>query len=82
MKKAVWLTGIFIIVFALVVGCYLLFSQEKNSKVPEGTFVQKGTFVPEGTFVQKGTFVPEGTRKIFGEVKGLEGMWGTWQRNV
>ncbi len=80
MKKAVWLTGIFIVIFALIVGCYLLFFQEKNTKVPEGTFVKEGTFVPEGTFVKEGTFVPEGT--LVRENTGLEGMWGAWQRSV
>lgn len=68
MKKAAWFTGIFIVIFALIVGCYLLFFQEKNTKVPEGTFVREGTFVPEGTFVR--------------ENMGLEGMWGAWQRSV
>ena len=68
MKKAAWFTGIVIVIFALIVGCYLLFFQEKNTKVPEGTFVREGTFVPEGTFVR--------------ENMGLEGMWGAWQRSV
>ena len=80
MKKAAWFTGIFIVIFALIVGCYLLFFQEKNTKVPEGTFVREGTFVPEGTFVREGTFVPEGT--FVRENTGLEGMWGAWQRSV
>ena len=53
MKKAAWFTGIVIVIFALIVGCYLLFFQEKNTKVPEGTFVREGTFVPEGTFVRE-----------------------------
>ncbi len=43
MKKAAWFTGIFIVIFALIVGCYLLFFQEKNTKVPEGTFVRENT---------------------------------------
>ena len=80
MKKAAWFTGIFIVIFALIVGCYLLFFQEKNTKVPEGSFVREGTFVPEGTFVREGTFVPEGT--FVRENTGLEGMWGAWQRSV
>ena len=80
MKKAAWFTGIFIVIFALIVGCYLLFFQEKNTNVPEGTFVREGTFVPEGTFVREGTFVPEGT--FVRENTGLEGMWGAWQRSV
>ena len=63
-----FLEWIFIVIFALIVGCYLLFFQEKNTKVPEGTFVREGTFVPEGTFVRENT--------------GLEGMWGAWQRSV
>lgn len=43
MKKAAWFTGIVIVIFALIVGCYLLFFQEKNTKVPEGTFVRENT---------------------------------------
>ncbi len=40
MKKAVWFTGIFVIVSVLIIGCYLLFFREKNSEMPEGTFVR------------------------------------------
>lgn len=40
MKKVIWFTGVLLIVFMLVIGGYLLFFQEKNSKTPEGTFVR------------------------------------------
>lgn len=40
MKKAIWLTGVLVIVCMLVIGGYLLFFQGKDSKTPEGTFVR------------------------------------------
>lgn len=40
MKKAIWFTGVLLIVCILAIGGYLLFFQEKNSKIPEGTFVR------------------------------------------
>lgn len=40
MKKAIWFAGVFLIVCMLVIGGYLLFFRETNSKTPEGTFVR------------------------------------------
>lgn len=41
MKKAVWLTGFAVIIFMLVIGCYLIFFREKDTGVQEGTFVKQ-----------------------------------------
>lgn len=41
MKKAVCFTGLAVIIFMLVIGCYLLFFREKDAGIQEGTFVKQ-----------------------------------------
>ncbi|MDE7211276.1 MAG: hypothetical protein K2O03_07510 [Lachnospiraceae bacterium] len=71
MKKAIWFTGIFILAFMIIIGCYLLFFREKSSKMPEGTFVR-------GQMPAKVCTEPcGGTRRA-----EAEGMWDVWQRSA
>ncbi len=71
MKKVIWLTGIFVIVFMLITGCYLLFFRDKSSKMPEGTFVR--VELPKKVCGKNGGYP---------SCKGMEGTWNAWQRST
>lgn len=74
MKKAIWFAGIFVIAFMLIVGGYLLFFQDKSSKMPEGTFVRME--MPKRTY-QGGQGNGSGHTRIC-----MEGMWNAWQKSA